>query len=156
VSSATAYAGTVTLACALTSYSQGDAYLPTCSVPSTAVPVGGTATVTVNTTAATSELVYPKVPGKGNGWLGAGGGAVLAFLVFLGIPARRRSWRAMLGMVILLATLGGLSACSGGSIGSVGNGTSGTTPDTYTFTVTGTGTPAVTPKPTITFTVTVN
>jgi hypothetical protein len=156
VSSATDYAGTVALACALTGYTQGDVYLPTCSVPSTAVAVGSTATATVSTTASTSELVYPKVRGKRDGWLGAGGGAVLAFLVFMGIPARRRSWRAMLGMLVLLAALGGLSACGGGGVGSVGSGTSGTTPDTYTFTVTGTGTPAVTPQPTITFTVTVN
>lgn len=154
VSSSTNYSGKVTLSCALTGYTQGDIYLPTCSIPNTAVAVGGTATATVSTTSATSELMYPKVRG-GSGWLGAGSGGVLALLVFFGIPARRRSWRAMLGMVLLLVVLGGLAACGGG-VGSVGGNPTGTTPDTYTFTVTGTGDPAVSPQPTTTFSVTVN
>jgi hypothetical protein len=92
------------------------------------------------------------------GWAGAEGGAVLALLVFFGIPARRRGWRAMLGAFILLATLGSLAACGGGSSGGNhgGGGNPGTTAGAYTFTVTGTGTPAVTPAVTTTFTVTVN
>jgi subtilase family serine protease len=151
------YSGTATLSCALTGYSAGAAYLPSCTVPSTAVSAGGTAVATVSTTAATSELVYPKTGGKGSGWAGAGGGAVLAFLVFMGIPARRRSWRSMLGMLVLMVALGGLAGCGGGSTTtSGGGGTSGTTVGTYTFTVTGVGTPAVSPTPTTTFTVTVN
>ena len=119
VNTNTGYTGTVTLSCALTGYTQGDTYLPTCSIPSTAVAVGKTATATVSTTASTSELVYPKVHGNGSGWMGAGGGAVLALLVFFGIPARRKSWRAMLGMFLLLVVLGGLAACGGGGVGSV-------------------------------------
>jgi hypothetical protein len=101
-----------------------------------------------------------KMPGIG-GWAEAGGGAVLALLVFFGIPARRRAWRAMLGAFVLLVTLGSLAACGGGgSSGGNNNGTGtanpGTTAGNYTFTVTGTGNPAVTPAPTTTFTVTVN
>jgi hypothetical protein len=113
----------------------------------------------VTTTApAAAELTYPNVRGKGKGWLGAGGGAVLAFLVFLGIPARRKSWRAMLGLLVLIAALGSLSACGGGG----GGGGTTTTPDpgtsagTYTFTVTGVGNPSVSPSVSATFTVTVN
>jgi hypothetical protein len=64
-----------------------------------------------------------------------------------GIPARRRSWRAMLGALALMAVISSLSACGGKS---------GTTPGAYTFTVTGTGSPAVSPTPTATITVTVN
>jgi hypothetical protein len=154
VTSAANYAGTVTLSCALTGHSSGDAYLPTCSIPSTAVAMGGTALATVSTTAATSELSTPKMPGKGRGWESAGGGAVLAFLLFLGVPARRRSWRSMLGVLLLMSALGSLAGCGGG--GSSSSGTTGTTADTYTFTVTGTGAPSVTPSPTVTFTVTVN
>jgi hypothetical protein len=104
-------------------------------------------------------LVYPKMPGKGRGWAGAGGGAVLALLVFLGIPARRRSWRQMMGVLALMAALGSLAACGGGnsvSGGGGGGGISGTTLGSYTFTVTGTGSPAVSPIPSTTFTVTVN
>jgi hypothetical protein len=157
VSSGTLYSGTVTLTCALTNYPSGAAYLPSCSGGSNTVTLSsgsasGTATVTVYTTAATSDLVYPRLPGKG--LAGAGGGAVLAFLVFLGIPARRRSWRSMLSILIVMAALGSLAACGGGG-GGGGGGTSGTSAGTYTFTVTGTGNPVVTPAPTTTFTVSV-
>jgi hypothetical protein len=159
VSSSTLYSGTVTLTCVLTSPT-GGSYLPACSVTSGS-PVtlssgssSGTATATVYTTPATAALAYPKLPGRG--WAGAGGGAVLAFLLFLGIPARRRSWRSMLVVLIMMAALGSLAACGGGSsTGGGSTGTSGTSAGTYTFTVTGTGNPTVTPAPTTTFTVTV-
>ena len=115
-------------------------------------------TFTVTTTApAAAELSYPKVRGKG--WLGAGGGAVLAFLVFFGIPARRKSWRAMLGLLVLIAALGSLSACGGGGGGGGGTTTTpdpGTSAGTYTFTVQGVGNPSVSPSVSATFTVTVN
>jgi len=112
----------------------------------------GTAIVTVTTTGFSGELARPVTGGKGRGW--AGGGAILAFLVLLGIPARRRSWRAMLGVLALMAALGSLTACGGSFFR---NGMNGQTPaGSYTFTVTGTGNPAVTPAPATTFTLTVN
>jgi hypothetical protein len=140
VSSSTLYAGTVTLTCALTSYPSGAAHLPSCSVTSgspMALSFGsasGTATATVYTTAATSEQVYPKLPGRG--YAGAGG-ALLAFLVFLGIPARRRSWRSVLGILIVIAALGSLAACGGSTFSGHISVTPGTTAGTYTFTVNG-------------------
>ncbi len=159
VSSTNGYAGTVTLTCALTNYPSGAKYLPSCSGGSNTVTLSsgttsGQATITVYTTAATSDLVYPKLPGKGRGLFGAGSGAVLALLLFLGIPARRRSWRSMLLILVMMAALGSLAACGGGGGG--GGGTSGTSAGTYTFTVTGTGNPTVSPTPTTTFTVIVN
>jgi subtilase family serine protease len=165
VSSTSGYAGTVTLTCALKTSPSGATNLPSCSGGSTTVTLSssttsGIATVSVYTTPATSSaLVYPKKPGqgRGGGLFGAGGGAVLAFLVFLGIPARRRSWRSMLGVLVVMAALGGLTACnSGASSSGTSTSNSGTTAGTYTFTVTGTGNPSVTPAPTTTFTVTVN
>jgi hypothetical protein len=156
---ASAYAGTVTLTCALTNEAnQGDIDPPSCSVASggtvtlSSGTTSGTGTITINSTAASGALVYPKIDGRGRGWAGAGGGAILALLLFFGMPARRRSWRSMIGMLVLLAALGSLAGCGGG--GSTSTPT-GTTPDTYTFTVTGTGSPAVSPTPTITFSVTV-
>jgi subtilase family serine protease len=161
VSSTNGYAGTVTLTCALTS--------PTTLTdpPSCAVTKGspvtlssgttsGTATVTVSTTAASSAaLVYPKLPGKGRGLFGAGSGALLALLLFFGIPARRRSWRSMLGFLVLMAALGSLAACNSTQTASPPPNT-GTSAGTYTFTVTGTGNPTVTPAPTVQFAVIVN
>jgi hypothetical protein len=99
--------------------------------------------------------------GNGRGWLGAGSGAVLALLIFFGIPARRRSWRSMLGIMVALVVLGALSSCGGGNGGGGGGGGTnptnpGTTAGTYTFAVTSSGTPAITPAPTTTFTVSVN
>jgi hypothetical protein len=116
----------------------------------------GTGSVTVSTTAASAALAYPKLPGKSRGLFGAGSGALLALLLFFGIPARRRSWRSMLGILVLMAALGSLAACGGGSSGGSTTSNPGTTAGTYTFTVTGTGNPTVTPAPTTTFTVTVN
>jgi len=156
VSTYTAYAGTVTLACMLTTSPTGATHLPSCSfmngstVTLNSGTANGTAIATVSLASTTSALAYPKLPGKGTGWKGVGGGAVLAFLIFFGIPARRRSWRSMLGVLVLMAMLGSLAACGGSS-------KTGITPGTYTFTVTGIGNPAVTPAPSpVTFTVTVN
>jgi hypothetical protein len=58
-------------------------------------------------------------------------------MLLFGIPARRRSWRTMLGMLILLTCLTcGIVSCGGGS--SSGTSNAGTTAGTYTVTVTGT------------------
>jgi hypothetical protein len=155
VKTTTGYTGTVTLTCALTSSPTGSTNLPTCSASSSAVTLGsgtitGTATVTVSSTTTSSELIWPKMGGRGSGWAGAGGGAFLAFVAFLGIPARRRRWLSMLGILALVVALAGLSACGGKST------PSGTTAGSYTFTVTGAGSPAETPAPTTTFTLTIN
>jgi hypothetical protein len=114
----------------------------------------GTATLTITTTAATSAaLVHPKRPGVP--WYAAGG-ATLACILLFGIPARRRSWRTMLGMLVFFVALsGGVLACGGGGGGSTGGGGTsnpGTTAGTYTVTVTGTS-GATTNTGTITLTV---
>ena len=174
VSTTTSYAGIISMACTLTSSPTGatTATLPSCAPAAGSATVTlksgastGTATMTVTTTAATTgALVRPALRGNGRGLMGAGS-AILALLVLLGIPARRRGWQAMLGAFVLLAVLGGLTSCGGGgSSGSGGGGSSGgggtsipgTTAGTYTFTVTGTGNPPLAPPPTATFTLTVN
>ena len=119
----------------------------------------GTVTFSIGTTAKAAALTYPNVNGKARTTelAGLGGGAIVAFLVFLGIPVRRRSWRQMLGLLILIAALGGLSSCgSGGTSGGGGTSDPGTTAGTYTFTVSATGTPTVTPAVSTTFSVVVN
>jgi hypothetical protein len=156
VSTITGYVGTVTLSCSLTSSPAGATDLPTCSAGSSTVNLSnssntGTTTVTVTSTSSSAELV-PRGNGKGLG--GTGGGAVLALLVLLGIPARRRNWRAMLSILALMAMLGSLSACN--VFHSMVPPNSGTSSGTYTFAVTGTGSPAVASAPATTFMLTVN
>jgi hypothetical protein len=137
------FTGSVALTATITSNPAGAQYLPTLSFGST-TPVGitgpaaGTATLTISTTAATSAaLVHPKRPGVP--WYAAGG-ATLACLLLFGIPVRRRSWRTMLGLLVLLVSLAGgvLSCGGGGGSGGGGGGNPGTTAGTYTVTVTGT------------------
>ena len=92
------------------------------------------------TAATTGALARPDRPKSlGAPWYAAGG-TTLACLLFFGIPARRRRWRTILGMFVLLALLaGGLASCGGKSNGGGGGGgNSGTTTGTYTITVTGT------------------
>ena len=145
VTPAGGFNGSVTLTAAVTSSPAGAQYPPTFSFGSTS-PVSitgtsaGTATLTITTTAAISAaLVLPKR--NGVPWYAAGSAALAGILLF-GIPARRRSWRTMLGMLVFLVALsGGVLACGGGgSGGGGGGGTSnpGTTAGTYTVTVTGT------------------
>ena len=160
VSTSNGYSGTIAVTCTLTTSPTGASNLPTCAVTGSPVALSatvstGNATATVSTTAATASMQKPRV----GGWA-EGGGAVLALLMFLGVPARRRAWRAMLGMVVLMLAVGSFSACGGGGGGSNGGGggggSAGTTSGDYTFTVTATGTPAQNPAPTKTFTVHVN
>jgi hypothetical protein len=171
VTSLAGYAGTVTLTC----QEEADAS-PTTGDGATCGPTGASASVTVSSGASGTtqftvgstapsttieEDLKHKAASNHRGWAGAGGGAVLALLVFLGIPARRRSWRAMLGVLLLMAGLGSLSGCgsSSNNTGTITVTDPGTAKGTYTFTIvatgTATGTGAVTKNQT-TFTVYVN
>ena len=157
------YQGVVTLSCALTSSPSGAINQPSCSPVNGSVTInssapGATATVTVTTTGPTVATLPDRKPiGKGTRGSAIVGGVFLAMLALLGIPARRRSWRSLLGVCALFAALvGGVASCGGSSSSGGGTGSGGTTAGSYTFTVTGTGNPAVTPAPTTTFTVTVN
>jgi hypothetical protein len=138
------FTGNVTLTAALTSSPNGASDLPTFSFGTTS-PVSitgasaGTGTLTVSTTAATSSaLIWPRF--RRNPWYAAGG-ASLACLLLLGIPARRRRIQTMLGMLLLLAFLVSAVVSCGGSgskNGGGGGGNPGTTTGSYTITVTGT------------------
>jgi hypothetical protein len=163
VAAASGYVGTVTLTCQQTSTTAvgGDGAI--CSLGSgagvtlTSMATSGTVTFDVSTTApVTAANTYPQI--RKNGWTGAGTGAVLAVLMLFGIPARRRSWRQMLGVLVLMAALGGLAGCGGSNTTGCPTCVTdpGTTAGTYTFTVQATGSPSVTPAVSTTFTVTVN
>ena len=139
------FVGSVALTAAITSSPSGAVQPPTLSFGAT-TPVSitgsaaGTATLTIATTAASSGCSATMLRQKGLPWYTAGG-ATLACLLLFGIPARRRGWRTMLGMSVLLAALvGGMTACGGGGGTKVCSAiaVAGTTPGAYTITVTGT------------------
>jgi len=135
------YAGTMNLTCALTSSPTGAQSLPTCSLNPASITFtsGGaaTSTLTVNTTAASTNALAR--PHRQNLWGLGEGGTLLAALLVLFVPSRRRRWISMLALVLGIAGAG-LIGCGGGGGGgqTTGPGTSGTTAGSYTFTVTGT------------------
>jgi hypothetical protein len=147
VSAGNNYSGTMNMSCTLTSSPAGAQSLPTCSLSPTSVKIttggNGSTMLTVKTTAAsTTALLAPtrmSLPGLG-------GGTVLAGLLLLGFPARRRRWMAMM-VLLWIAMAGGAIGCGGGSssnsgsggssIGSSGSSVPATTAGTYTFALTG-------------------
>lgn len=144
------FTGAISLSCAITPEAANDP--ATCSVPASITISGATAettTLTVNTAAATTssnqtrKLFWPSA-----------GGTALACILLASIPARRRRWQSMLGILVLLFSItGGVSACGGGGgNGGGGAGNPGTTPGTYTITVTGTS-GAITQTGTVSLTV---
>ncbi|WP_263356891.1 Ig-like domain repeat protein [Acidicapsa ligni] len=143
------YAGTVNLACKLTSNTTMST-----STPAECAMDPGTATVAAHGTGGSLILIFgngTKLPtgitasGVAGRWLGAGS-AILAFALFFGIPARRRGWKNMLTAVLLLVSMSGFTACvSQPKFVSAG---------TYVFQVTGVD--SKNPALTATSTVTVN
>lgn len=134
------FTGQVNLTCKLTSYLASDINLPTCTLPSSVNITGSsavTATLTINSTAPSTAAAHPTLRKVFFG----GGGALLACLLFFGIPARKRSWRSLLGVLVLCVSLS-LMGCGSGSASTTGSGgggtVAGTTSGNYTFTVTGT------------------
>jgi N-acetylneuraminic acid mutarotase len=144
------FTGNVTLTAAITSSPAGAQDPPTLSFGnSRPVSISGagpvTATFIIATTAATSSALVDPTP-IGDRWY-IPGSAALAGILLLGVPARKRSWRTMLGMLLFVAILiGGAISCGSGGNGSGagggggGGGASnpGTTAGAYTITVTGT------------------
>jgi Bacterial Ig-like domain (group 3)/FG-GAP-like repeat/FG-GAP repeat len=133
------FGGAVALTCALTPVAASDP--AACSLSPASVTISGapaqTSTLTITTTAATTAVVDPKAGGVG--WYTAAG-ATLACVLFCGIPGRRRGWRSVFGMLILLACMSSLLVSCGGGSGGGGSTPSnpGTTAGAYTVTITGT------------------
>jgi len=144
-----AYVGTINLTCALTNSPAGAQSLPTCIMTpsSVAIMAGGskTSVLTVYTTAAsTSAHVRPF---RQQLWGIGPEGAVLAVVLFFGLPPRRRRWISMLVLGVI-AVSGAIGCVSGGGSSAAPPSSSPSTPATtvgsYTFTVTGTDTVSAT------------
>jgi trimeric autotransporter adhesin len=165
ISTSTNYTGGVTVSCTPTTSPTGADNSPTCLVSDSPVNLGGattSGTATINFSTIASSAVPGSTANSGSvkpRWTKAGAATLVALLVFFGIPARRRAWRAIVGVLVLIAAFGTLSACggsNGGGGGGGGGGSTGTTAGTYTFTVTATGMPAISSAPSTIITLTVN
>jgi subtilase family serine protease len=138
------FVGPVTMTCTLTTVPTGATSPPTCTVSSPTVTASGAAmaTLTVSTTSGTTAAL--RLPG--NRMLPWEAGAAMAALLFFGVPVRRRSWKSVLGLLMLVAIGGFAAGCGGNSVsattptsptGPTGPTTPSSTP--YVVTVTGTG-----------------
>ena len=142
---ANGFTGSVGLTAAITT-SPANAVVPPTLSFGTTNPVAingtmaGTATLTISTTAASSPgCTGGAMPERSSPWYA--GGAALACMMLIGIPARRRSWRKVIGMLgLLIAFVSGVAACGSGGGGTACPTveTAGTTAGEYVITVTGT------------------
>ncbi|MBV8438793.1 MAG: Ig-like domain repeat protein [Silvibacterium sp.] len=121
------FTGNVNLTC-----TSSNSSAVSCSLnPATANVTGSsavTSTLTINASSTSGALDRPF-----DKLLAVGGGATLALVVFFGIPARRRSWRTMLGVLVFAAIISLGIGC-----GSSGGSNNGGGSASYTVTVTGT------------------
>jgi sugar lactone lactonase YvrE len=156
------YSGTMNVSCSLTTSPSGAVSLPTCSLnpASVSITAGGTGTTafTANTTAASSAQL---TPANQNLWR-LGGGTVLAGVLMLWKPRRRRRCLSILIVLFSIFTAGVIACGGGGGGGSStgggggsGSGTPATTAGNYVFTVTGTDSLNATITASTTITVTV-
>lgn len=120
------FTGNVDLTCTTSNSAQ-----VTCSLDPPTVNVASGAVMSTLTIAAGSNSAVLDPPL--NKFFTLGGGAALALIVFLGIPARRRSWRAILGVILFGAIVGIGIGCGSSGSGNNGGGSSAN----YTVTVTG-------------------
>lgn len=131
------YSGTVNLSCSISPTAAHDP--ATCSLSPESVTLSGTtvqtSTLTVTTTAFSAKNQMKKLP-----WTPASG-TILALVLLIGIPRKRRNWLMMLGLALLFASVSAIGCGGGGSKGSSGPaGNNGTSAGVYIVTVTGTGT----------------
>jgi hypothetical protein len=143
------FTGAVSLSCTVAFAGTGSATdLPTCSLSPIQVNITGTASATstlnISTTAPqTADMRHDGVPSR-RGVLARGGIGILFGAFLLGVPIRRRPSSSILGMLVVIALIGGTLACGGGSArggGSAGgsNNNPGTTIGSYTVTVSAMG-----------------
>jgi hypothetical protein len=109
LTSVNGFSGTVALSCSA----------PTglsCTLDQSSVSLTSSTTVTTGPISELHKLML----------FGSGGGMALGCLFLLGIPARKRKWRTMVGMLLVFAIVSfGLVGCGGGSSTNTGGGFGG-------------------------------
>jgi len=124
------FTGTVSFTCTVpTTMSESN-----CTMAPTSASVGGTSLLTVNTTAP-SAAFRPVNPPR---WLIPSAGALLASLLLLLFPARKRRAQLAFGLLVFALLAAAFVACGGGSSSTGPPPNSGTPTGTYSITVTGT------------------
>jgi hypothetical protein len=117
----------------------------TCTINPTSLMVNGTATAAV--TISVGSGTTAKNDTKSLWYLG--GTTAFACMLFFGIPARRRSWRALLGLMLFAILVTG-NGCGGGSSSGGGGGGGGTNQAATPVITPGSGTYSTTQSVTIT------
>ncbi|HEX6494934.1 MAG TPA: Ig-like domain repeat protein [Acidobacteriaceae bacterium] len=162
------------LTCAVVGYSVGGVRGTVPNIPPLNCGFGSVSTSSVNVTLGSSGYASQTlVVGAGSGytiasntepvqpatrWWMAGGGATLACIFLLGLPARRRKWQTLLGACVMVIATFGMSGCgvslgpgpyaqdykglTGGSSGTPAGTTTPVPAGTYTVLVTATTTVA--------------
>jgi trimeric autotransporter adhesin len=137
------FTGSVALSCTVTSPG-GSVDPPVCSVTQPAAITGTgsvTATLTVNTTAASASLapagnnLTPYITRNRAG--SVRGGMILSALLLFGVPVRRRRWKTLFMLLLIAAASAITVGCGAGANAIKTNANPGTTPGKYTLTVTG-------------------
>jgi hypothetical protein len=135
------FTGQVRLGCTVAASSSTASALPSCSIPPGVTLAESAATVSLSvvttTGPANAQLHGPGSPP----FLFSGAGAAFALLLFFGVPARKRAWGALLGVLaaaILVSTMGCGVIAGTKPVQSTNTTNSGTAPGGYIITVTGT------------------
>lgn len=111
LTSVNGFSGTVAVGCNVPSGSG-----LSCSLDQSSVSLTSSTTVTTGPVSELHKLML----------FGSGGGMALGCLFLIGIPARKRKWRMMVGMVLVFAMVSfGLVGCGGGGSSSSGFGGGG-------------------------------
>lgn len=157
VTPSSGFTGAVTMSCAVTTVPVGAANPVTCTVAPTSVTISGTtpgsAVLSISSTVRTTGALN-----HSRDLMRGAGGTVIALGFFFLLPSRRRrKFRGLAALAVLL-TVGAVVGCSGGGSSKGGSGgstpQSGTTAGTYVVTVT--ASPAGGSAETATVNVTVN
>jgi hypothetical protein len=148
------FTGTVNLTCTVSYNGSGTANAPTCALGNPSISINLNATyglslVTIN------SVARPTASSRLQSWARPGAITLCALMLWL-VPVRRRSWRALTGVMVLLVGLTALSGC-GGKGSSTPSAPVATTPGSYTVTIAATTTAAgITPPAPVTIALTIN
>jgi len=108
------FTGNVSLSCAVTGGPTGATVLPTCAAPATvAVSPSAQSTATLQITTSFPPSTTQTAMHSHRGLFAMGGGSTLAFVLLLGVPSRKRRWKGLIALMLLVTASGMVIGCSG-------------------------------------------